>query len=259
MGAQLGTKAAISEINMTPLIDIVLVVLIIMMVNIPIQIEEMGVKLPSVIDNPPPPEDPPPEQLVLALYDDGTIALNRTLMSEDKLIYEVTRRLRPMEKKRVFVDAGATVPYGQVVDAMDLAREAGAATVALARLKESGPLAATSVAPGAMPRGVTFGSPRVVGSISEKKADDAIKVLVPVANDCYNKRLAAKPGLSGRFIVKVAVGPQGEIMSHEIFSSTVEDDELAACVDAKVDGVKFEPLGEQLTALIHYPLLFSPG
>jgi len=47
MGAQLGTKGAISDINMTPLIDIVLVVLIIMMVNIPIQIEEMGLKLPS--------------------------------------------------------------------------------------------------------------------------------------------------------------------------------------------------------------------
>ena len=66
MGAQLGNSGAFSDINMTPLIDIVLVVLIIMMVNIPIQIEEMGLKLPSPLP-PPPPPDVPVEQLVIAI------------------------------------------------------------------------------------------------------------------------------------------------------------------------------------------------
>jgi biopolymer transport protein ExbD len=60
MGAKLGGGGgAVSDINMTPLIDIVLVVLIIMMVNMPIQIEEMGVKLPGVSDKPPPRTDTP--------------------------------------------------------------------------------------------------------------------------------------------------------------------------------------------------------
>ena len=74
MGAALHKKGAMSDLNLTPLIDIVLVVLIIMMVNIPIQIEEMGVKLPSSI-TPPPQTETPPEQLVIAIYEDGTLAL----------------------------------------------------------------------------------------------------------------------------------------------------------------------------------------
>ena len=45
MGAQLGGSGAFNDINMTPLIDIVLVVLIIMMVSIPIQVNELGVKV----------------------------------------------------------------------------------------------------------------------------------------------------------------------------------------------------------------------
>ena len=74
MGAQLGTSGTISDINMTPLIDIVLVVLIIMMVNIPIQVEEMGVKLPSTVTNNPPPSEKT-EQLVIALYEDDRVAV----------------------------------------------------------------------------------------------------------------------------------------------------------------------------------------
>ena len=127
MGAQLGSKGSFNDINMTPLIDIVLVVLIIMMVNIPIQVNEMGVKLPSKTEKLPPETQNKPQQLVIAIYENGDLALNRKLIAEEPLFFEMTRRLRNMEKKNAFVDAHPTVNYGRVVDMMDLAREAGAA------------------------------------------------------------------------------------------------------------------------------------
>ena len=103
MGAKLG-GGGFDDINMTPLIDIVLVVLIIMMVNIPISVEEMGVKLPGRQDAPRV-DQPPADQLVIAVYEDGDLALNRKIMQEESLFYEITRRLRPMAKKNVFIDA----------------------------------------------------------------------------------------------------------------------------------------------------------
>jgi biopolymer transport protein ExbD len=261
MGAKVGNAdGPEGDLNLTPLIDIVLVILIIMMVNIPIQIEEMGVKLPgSQVSQRN--DSPPADQLVVAVYENGDLALNRRLMTEEVLFYEVTRRLRPMSKKNVFIDAAAGIDYGRVVDMVDLAREAGAAKVGLARMKDSGPAEATSVAPGAMPRGVILGSPKVVGALSEKKADAAIRKLLPTFRACYDKALAASPGLSGRLTVRATVGPMGEHMSEPKIQggATLEDDALKACVEAVLPNLAFEPLGEQKTAVALFPVLFSPG
>jgi biopolymer transport protein ExbD len=261
VGASLGSNDTIAEINMTPLIDIVLVVLIIMMVNIPIQVEEMGLKLPSMTP-PTTPPDPSSENLVIALYADGKVGLNLRLMNDEVLFFEVTRRLLPMSKKIVFIDAHPDVLYSRVIDAMDMAREAGAETVAFAKLKETGPADATSVAPGAVPRGVMLGSPGVAGAMTEKQAHEQFQPMMGVASSCYATRLAAVPDLTGRLIVRVDVGPQGEIMETGLVEagSTIADPELAACIlDRLSSTLSYEALGEQNTARIHYPLLFSPG
>jgi biopolymer transport protein ExbD len=262
VGAQLGTgEGANADLNLTPLIDIVLVVLIIMMVNMPIQIEEMGLKLPNFENVNPPPPDPNAEQLVVAAYADGRLALNRRLMTQDNLFYEVTRRLRGMDKKNVFVDADSTLPYGKVVDLIDLAREAGAVQVGIAKAKEGGPLEPTSVAEGSMPRGVTVGSPKVVGAITEKKADNALQAILPSINGCYAAALGAQPGLSGRLLVKTTIGPAGEHLEPPVIDvgSTIDDPALRGCIEALLPTIAYEPLGEGNTAVALYPLLFSPG
>lgn len=268
MGAAVGQKGAFNDINMTPLIDIVLVVLIIMMVNIPIQIEEMSLKLPSPIPPPTPPPDTPSEQLVIAMYDDGRVALNRAVSSEQNMLYEMTRRLRSMPNKNVFIDAATKVPYGRVVDMVDLARNAGAANVGLAKMKPEGPLPPTSVAAGSgMPRGIFLGSPLVRGEMTEKKADDAIQPLKGALTQCYLQRLAANGGLTGSHTVYVEVGPQGEIGSETVDylkvpyveKDEVGDAELKACVEGVVKQLKFAPLGDGKTCWIRYPLLYSPG
>ena len=260
MGMKLHSKGAMSDINMTPLIDIVLVVLIIMMVNIPIQIEEMGLKLPSPIV---PPEPPPPdtEQLVIAIYQDGQIALNRKAMSEPEMLYEAGRRLRPMAKKNVFVDAHPDVPYGRVVDMVDLAREAGAANVGLAKLKEEGPLPITSVSPGSgMPRGIFLTGAQVRGEMTELQADNAIQPLKGQIESCYATRLARRPDLAGSMVLYVEVGPQGELLTPPIVErDSTNDLELRQCVEALLPQLKYRALGEQKTAWIRYTILFSSG
>ena len=259
MGASLGAKGTMSEINMTPLIDIVLVVLIIMMVNIPIQIEEMGIKLPG----PKPPNQPPPpetEQLMIMLYDDGQDALNRKAYPEERMLYELTSRLRGMSKKNVFIDASGEVEYGRIFDMIDLAREAGAANVGLAKLKEEGPAGIVEVSEGGLPRGIYLGSPKVIGAITEKDADRSIQALKGNILACYSQRLAVRPELTGHMTVKVEVGPQGELLSEpRIDKDSVGDPELADCVKLLLPTLRYEPLGDQKTAAIYYPVLYSPG
>lgn len=126
------------DINLTPMIDITLVILIILMVAIPVELSRMSVRVPGPkpTDPPPPPDDP---QLVLAVYEDGSLALNREALAWDALQTELERQLRPREDKLVFVDADGDAPFERVVEAVDLAREAGG-RVGLPRMKETGPL-----------------------------------------------------------------------------------------------------------------------
>lgn len=127
-----------SDINVTPLIDIVLVMLIIFMVMTPIQIQEMAVKLPEktqVVHK----SDLPKDQLLVAAYDDGTLALNKRRMSPQELFDQLEHRLKFKKSRVVFVDAHPELPYADVIEVMDIVRDAGAERVALARLKDRGP------------------------------------------------------------------------------------------------------------------------
>ncbi|MFT7519188.1 MAG: biopolymer transport protein ExbD [Kiritimatiellia bacterium] len=283
MGAKLGGGSGFDDINMTPLIDIVLVVLIIMMVSIPISVNELGVKLPPN-PPPPPPENPEEiEQLVIGIYEDGRIALNRKVLVKDSteifesrdsavkerllfpLTQEVGRRLRSARKKNVFIDAHPDVPYGLVIDLMDLSREGGAVNVGLAKYKLDGPLSATSVGSGVMPRGVLLSSPRVTvgekgGAINEKMADAAFQRLMPTIRGCYDQALAGSRLLTGRIVVQVNVGPEGELMSGtEIRASSMDHDALEQCVTDIIPSIAFEPQGPEKVTAIMYTILFSPG
>jgi biopolymer transport protein TolR len=270
MGARVGTKGVMADINLTPLIDIVLVVLIIMMVNIPIQVRMMGVKLPNM-EVRPPDFEVPPDQLVIQVYTDGKIALNRriiaeynsdgtTIQNEDKLFYEVTRRLRPMDKKNVFIDAHGDVDYGKVIDMIDLSRAAGASNVGLAKMKPEGPQPPTSAAPGSMPQGVSLGNPNPVGFMTGKVAEAAILPLMSSIEACYSAALARNPQTTGRLTGVVEVEPSGRLRSYEISSSNVGDPQLELCVKEQLGRLKFESLGgPDKTAAVVYPLLFSPG
>lgn len=143
MGAKVGggNAGGMDEINVTPLIDIVLVLLIIFMVLTPITVQKMPTELPPV-DDPPVQDQPPPEaQLMVAIYKDNTLALNLKPTDEATLAIDLKRQLlgRTKEKKNVFIDAHPDATYDMVVHVVDLSREAGAARVGFADLKDEGP------------------------------------------------------------------------------------------------------------------------
>lgn len=285
MGAKIG-GGAFDDINMTPMIDIVLVVLIIMMVNIPVAARELGVKVPGPPKDQVTPPNPDAKQLVLALYEDKRIALNRTVVVSDydilaskdaseaekaellALTYQVTARLKSMAKKNVFVDAHPDVPFGVIVDAIDMAKEAGAVDVGLAKLKDDGPLEPTSVGSGAMPRGVFLGSPSTVGYITEKVADATFRPALPAIKGCYTQALGTNSGLTGRILLRFDVQYQGEVMEAAIDQDSIEDETLSTCIQTAMESVAFQPLKAsesdktpdyERTARVIYPLLFSPG
>ena len=144
-----GKSGGMDEINVTPLIDIVLVLLIIFMVLTPMTVNKMASNLPPLEDIPPPPE-PPPDQVMVAVYDDGSVALNLAPMTDDELAKAVRRKLFGKEKRTVFVDAHPNANYGRVVRVMDRLRESGADKIGFAEMKEEGParlLAGQSLTP----------------------------------------------------------------------------------------------------------------
>lgn len=124
------------DINVTPLIDVVLVLLIIFMVLTPIIIEEMAVNLPSQQRSENKPNDPNKKPLMVATCQDGSYTLNRKPMTLEDLHKQVRRQLKQKEDKVVFVDGHPEAPYDNMIALMHSVRAAGAERVGLVTPKE---------------------------------------------------------------------------------------------------------------------------
>jgi biopolymer transport protein ExbD len=122
------------DINVTPLIDVVLVLLIIFMVLTPIIIEEMAVNLPQKTEKVES-DNIPEDQLLVAACADGSFTLNRKPLALEELTVEVRKGLRRKKAKSVFVDGHPDAGYGNMVQLMDAVRDAGAEKIGLAKLK----------------------------------------------------------------------------------------------------------------------------
>ncbi len=128
-------KEGMNEINVTPLIDIMLVMLIIFMLITPPKVSQMQAKLPDNTETVE--QDSVPEkQLVAAVCEDGQVALNTKKMPLDQLAEELSKRLRGRKTKVVFVDGHPDAPYDKVVELMDTIKRNGAEKLGLAKLKE---------------------------------------------------------------------------------------------------------------------------
>lgn len=139
------TRPARPEINLAPLIDITMVMLIILMVSVPLELGHMRVKVPGESAELPPPAADPPTVLAVYPHDSAHCALahcfaiDREPVAEAALAEALAERLRNDARRRVLVDAAAAVPLGAVVDAMDAAKQAGALRIGLARVDAEGP------------------------------------------------------------------------------------------------------------------------
>jgi biopolymer transport protein TolR len=123
-----GAHGVQSEINVTPLVDVVLVLLIIFMVATPILQMGLDVEVPPKVEitGAPPPQEQ--NQLVITVKRDG-IYLNAQKVSSSKELANLIgaqMRGRPAADKVVFINAEDQVPFDRAVEAMDAAHEGGA-------------------------------------------------------------------------------------------------------------------------------------
>lgn len=148
-----------ADINVVPLIDIVLVLLIIFMVITPLIVKQMDLNLPDVeVDvTPPPPDEIPKEQIVLVMAADLTTYVNKEPIPREQLEARLKNVFqgRAYEDKVLFFDAEDAANYGETVRVLDIARGAGVVKVGLitdrTNMAPPGQPGATPVDPNAPP------------------------------------------------------------------------------------------------------------
>ena len=119
-----------SDINVTPLIDIVLVLLIIFMVLTPVMLKEIAAAVPrkATEETAPPPGTLP---IVVRLDAAGHLSLGGEPVAPEALAGRVGERLLHDRKKIVFFDVDDAANYGQAVRLMDICKGAGARTLGI--------------------------------------------------------------------------------------------------------------------------------
>jgi len=115
-------KSSLSEINVTPLVDVMLVLLIIFMVTAPMLSMGIDVNLPRVKSKT---IDLAEEKLILTINENKEIFLNKTRLSFSDINAKLTAIFEKRVDRELFLRADKNIPYGFVVEVMSEIRKAG--------------------------------------------------------------------------------------------------------------------------------------
>lgn len=126
-GSKNGVRA---DINVTPLVDVVLVLLIIFMVLTPSTLKHLTANVPKKPDEATPPT-PSDTSIVVEYTSNRELSINSEPIAVEALAPKLIERLRGSRQKVVFFKADDETPYGDVVRLMDVARGVGAQTLAV--------------------------------------------------------------------------------------------------------------------------------
>jgi len=138
MSMDLGGKGGVkSDINVTPLVDVMLVLLIIMMIIAPMLQKGVDVKLPTASNTVDKPETQ--DQTVVAVTADGRFHLNSKEIADDELAPRVTEVLETKKEKIILIKADEDAAYGRVMAAMDALRKAQIEDMGLITAKRTKP------------------------------------------------------------------------------------------------------------------------
>jgi biopolymer transport protein TolR len=124
-----GKKGAMADINITPYIDILLVLLIIFMVITPIRQMDLDVKVPQTSDEPN--AEPDPSVIVVTVSDSAQIAINNEATNISALGTKLQEIYSKRANKNMFISASGKLPYGDVVKVIDIAKGAGVGDIGL--------------------------------------------------------------------------------------------------------------------------------
>jgi biopolymer transport protein ExbD len=127
-------KAVRPSMNVAPLVDVVLVLLIIFMVITPLLTKQLTVNVPNKPDEtePPPPPDPAAEpQIVLWVDSQGQARINKDVVIDADVPLRLRRLFAARRDQTLFFDAANDAPFGRALQVLDVARGAGLVTIAV--------------------------------------------------------------------------------------------------------------------------------
>ncbi|MGZ5850105.1 MAG: TonB system transport protein ExbD [Methyloceanibacter sp.] len=120
------------EINVTPFIDVILVLLIIFMIAAPLATVDMPVDLPAMTGK----QERPDKPVFLTIKADRTLAIGDDPVPRETLASKLETASRGSHDERIFLRADRAVSYGDVMEVMNALRSAGYLKVALVGLEE---------------------------------------------------------------------------------------------------------------------------
>jgi len=128
-----GSDQFMSEINVTPFVDVMLVLLIIFMVTAPMMVQGVDVELPTATSEALPSNE---ENLIVSINNDLKVYINDTEVSAAFLAEKLGAVMENLDKKTVYLKADKKVPYGVVVNIMSQIKRAGVKTLGMITLPE---------------------------------------------------------------------------------------------------------------------------
>lgn len=123
MAFSTGPKKAISEINVTPLVDVMLVLLVIFMVTAPMLQQGIDLELPEVAAQAVEQRD---KKIELVIRADGSVAVDGATLPADRLDRALAAIVETRKSEPIYVEADRRVPYGTVARVLGVVRSAGA-------------------------------------------------------------------------------------------------------------------------------------
>ena len=128
-----GDDQFMSDINVTPFVDVMLVLLIIFMVTAPMMVQGVDVELPTATSAPLPTEE---DHLIISIDNDLKVFINNQEVSAAFLTEKLGAVLENLDNNRVYLKADKKVPYGVVVNVMSQIKKAGVESLGMITLPE---------------------------------------------------------------------------------------------------------------------------
>lgn len=115
-------KRLVTDINITPLVDVMLVLLIIFMITAPMMTQGINVDLPQVTADP---LEQKEQTVTISLEEDGAISIDKIPMTPELMVTELEKKFQANKNQSIFLQADTNVPYGHVARIMADIKSAG--------------------------------------------------------------------------------------------------------------------------------------